>query len=69
MMSKVNENFTVKDKSTVAYLQLVTDFISSFENFKFVQIPCLKNAYANAISKFTISSDFELLKIVPIEHS
>lgn len=44
------------------------DLLSSFEKFELAQFQCLENAHTDTLSKLTSSKDFELLKIVSIEH-
>lgn len=51
-----------------AYLKLVMDLIPYFEKFELAQIPRLENTYIDALSKLVRSKDFELLKVVPMEH-
>ncbi|XP_022880881.1 uncharacterized protein LOC111398180 [Olea europaea var. sylvestris] len=68
IVNQVSGSFTTKDSSMVAYLKLVKDLIPQFERFKLIQVPRLENTHADALSKFASSKDFELLKVVPIEH-
>lgn len=46
VMSQVNGNFTVEDKSMVAYLIKVMGLLHSFERFELTQIPRAKNIHA-----------------------
>lgn len=68
VINQVNGNFTVRDKSTVAFLKLVMDLLLALEKLELTQIPHSKNAYTHALSKLANSKDFVLLAIVPIEH-
>ncbi|XP_022891636.1 uncharacterized protein LOC111406442 [Olea europaea var. sylvestris] len=67
VVSQVNKRFAAKDTSMTAYLKLVMNLILHYERFKLVQVPCLENTHANALSKLASSRDSKLLKIVPIE--
>lgn len=42
--------------------------LSSFEKFELVQISRLENIHANALSKLASGKDFELFRLVSIEH-
>lgn len=68
IISQVNGNIIARDKGMYAYLKLVIDRLSSFENFELAQILSVENAQTNALSKLASSKYFELLTIVPIEH-
>ncbi|XP_022889077.1 uncharacterized protein LOC111404514 [Olea europaea var. sylvestris] len=62
VVSRVNGNFEAKDSSMVVYLKLVLDLVLHFEKFELIQVPCLENTQADALSKLASSKDSELLK-------
>ncbi|XP_022849846.1 uncharacterized protein LOC111371929 [Olea europaea var. sylvestris] len=68
IVSQVNGNFSVKDKTMASYLKVVMNLIPSFEKFELTLIPRIENSHADALSKLTSSKDSELLTVVPLEY-
>ncbi|XP_022874263.1 uncharacterized protein LOC111393096 [Olea europaea var. sylvestris] len=67
IVNQVSGSFVAKDSSMFAYLKLVLDLVPHLERFKLIQVPCLENTHADALSKLASSKDSELLKVVTIE--
>lgn len=57
ILSQINGSFVSKDSSMATYLKLVVGLIPHFEKFELIQIPRVKNAYANALSKLVNNKD------------
>ncbi|XP_022848768.1 uncharacterized protein LOC111371087 [Olea europaea var. sylvestris] len=68
VVSQVNGSFLARDKTMASYLKMALNFLPSFEKYKIMQILCLENAHADALSKLASSKDSELFAILPIEH-
>ncbi|XP_022849872.1 uncharacterized protein LOC111371959 [Olea europaea var. sylvestris] len=64
VVSQGNGNFLAKDKTMASYLKIVMNLIPSFEKFELIQIPCIENSHADALSKLTSSKDSELLTVL-----
>lgn len=68
VVSQVNGNFTIRDKSMVTYIKQVIGLLPSFEKIAFAQFAHIENVHAAALSKLASSKDSNLLKVVPIEN-